>query len=742
MRAVGKTLVCPFEILKCVIAHSRYKERSMWTDHAVRKSVLATVAVAALVILGASAAAAQFDGGSGPSTGPSTGPGVPEGGFGEGMEGGDAADAVYVRDDGSGVLVYNGTGGDNASVTFGADIPSGLLHLVANGTSESELQGDFSFEAEPSSWLANGSFETGPVETLEDLTLDITSTSNPTESSLDADIDATVSSSFAALAPSATTQGEVVAEPDRFRTSGNVSYRTAFGGSSAREVQRFDLTEDDDGYVLDARERRIVRGQVSVSDEEDPFSEGEGTEGTGPVVERTDPAEDWGTRERARETLSERYAGFAENVSATANLTLESYSFENVTVQTGIGGPTNESLIDVEYTVEYVGVKEGLADTLSEELSGNVSQETADEVAQGVRNLTLNRIAFSTVSGEDGNSLNWSVDVENYNEALTAFMRLSSEMQPSETGMGAGAGAGMGTSPFFSEGYFDEIVNMSESQMEAAEAAGYVSRWEWSGSLESGGAASSSPSSPFGSGGGSGATATVALDLSHSTENWEEYVTELEDRGLPVANSSFDLTASTTDAGGVEGEMRWAADGEGIAEGYQTTLEAYESALRGTNETAATFVEALGASDFRTAKMDASVSGGSWSVEAGAAFGNGSALSSAIETVTGYGVTQVVGVTEDTGTATYVRSDSLVDEPTEEAVRSLDTVDDETTVNLPGDWDRDFPEMDTSAASDYLGVDEGGAGGDEDGSPLPGFGAVAALVALAAVAVALGRRRG
>jgi PGF-CTERM protein len=45
--------------------------------------------------------------------------------------------------------------------------------------------------------------------------------------------------------------------------------------------------------------------------------------------------------------------------------------------------------------------------------------------------------------------------------------------------------------------------------------------------------------------------------------------------------------------------------------------------------------------------------------------------------------------------------------------------------------------MDPSSAAEYLGVEEDGTG---DGSPLPGFGALVALVALAVVAVGLGRR--
>lgn len=695
----------------------------MWT-HKMRKTVLTTVAVVALLLFGAATVSAQVPDQGGPGVGSSAG------GFGEDMNETSAADAVYIREDGSGVLVYNGSGEGNASVRYGADAETGLFHLIANGTGGEGFEGNMSFEAEPTYWLLNGSFTANDTGMLENMDLDVESTTNSEESSFDAGLDATVSSSLAALAPTASTTGEMVVEPDRITSSGNISYQAGLGGSSAREVRRFDLTENNDRYVLEARERRIVRGDIVAQAEEDPFSESDEDFGTEdgtfepPEPERTDPAEDWGTREKARETLSESYTGFAENVSGTANLTLESYSFENVTVGEGAVA-TEESLIDVTYTVEYTGIKEAIAQNVSEELSGNVSEETAEEVADGLRNLTVNRLAFATVSDEDGTHANWTVDVENYNDVMTSFLRVSSEMQPTGAeGMDGGA-----TNPFFSEGYFDEVLNMSERQMEAAEAAGLVTRLEWSGSLGTEGGGSMGAG---GFGGAQGATATINADITQTTENWGSYVEELESRDIPVSNTSFDLAASTTDAG-IEGDVRWEAEGEGIGEGYQTSMEAYESALRGSEEIDASFIENLNQSGFRRAKMDASVGESGWNVEAGAAFSNGSALSAAVESVTGYGFTQVVGTTQDGATTTYVKSDSLVDEPTEEAVRSLDEVDDETAVNLPGEWDREFPEMDTEAASNYLGVSQ------DDGSPLPGFGAVVALVALVAVAVGVGR---
>lgn len=707
----------------------------------MEKIAYATVIVALLTVM-APAASAQSGGGFGDGSGGSGG------GIGGSQPVGEqrtAADAVYVRENGDAVLVYEGSdgGSSDASLSYGADMSSGLAYLLSNGTVEDTgFSGNMSFVAEPASLLANGSFETDQVEAVEDLSLDASGETNQTNSVLSAELDSTLSSQFAALVSAASTEGELVSGPDSLTSSGSVSYRTALGGSSTREVRRYDLTGTEGGYSLDARERRKARGELT------PVS-GPGGNRT---LESTEPVEIWGTREKARDRLRERYAGFAENVSGNVSLTLESYSFENVTAQSGFGTTRNESLIDVEYTVEYTGVKEGLADAIVDDFPGNVSEDVAEDLAQGIRDMNLNRLRFASVSGAGETELNWTVDVENYNDAALAYFRLSSEMSAGAgAGMGPGPGAGPGpgvgtsapSSPFASQEFVDEAINRSRKQMEAAEAAGFVSRWEWSGSMESESGSGSGLGPGMGPGagpgsGGSGPTASLDAELTHTTENWEAYVNELESRDAPTpVDTSFDVQVSSAD-GGLEGDMRWEAGGESLYQGYSETMSAYEEILNASEDTDADFVRHLGNSGFRIAKMDASVGGDGWRIEGGAAFNNGTALSSAIEATEGINVTEVVGEQEDGVVKSYVKVDGFVDETTEEAVRSREQVDDETTVNLPGEWDREFPEADTEAAAAYLGVSAGDGGGS---SALPGFGFVAAVVSLLVVAVAVGRRR-
>jgi hypothetical protein len=683
------------------------------------QKIVYAVLLVAVVTAGAVSAVSAQSGGGGFGDGE---------GFGQGgqMETGTtAADAVYVRENGDAVLVYEEEEGapSNGSVSYGADMSSGLMHMIADGTVEdSEVTGDMSFVAEPTSWNANGSFETGEIEAIEEMNLDISSSTDQTNSEFNAELDSTVSSQFAALVSSASSEGNLEVGPDTLTSSGSASYEAGLGGSSVREVQRFGLSGTGGDYTLEARERRIVRGTRGMS----------GSEGSTPQFESTDPAENWGTRERAAETLRENYVNMVEETSGTAELTLDSYSFEEVEVESNFGASTNESLIDVEYTVEYSGVTDGLADSIMEEEPG-VSQETAEEMAQALSDVEINAMSFNTVSEGGSTEANWTVDVANYNNASLAYFRLASEMTPQGMGNGPGMGQGMGPQSAFSEDFFEEAIQRSEQQMEAAQAADYTSRWEWSGSLES------DSSTGTDTGGMGGGTATVTAELSQTTENWESYVGELEDRDLPTpADTTFDLQVSSAD-GGLEGEMNWEASGESLYEGYSETMSAYQDMLESSEDMDAEAITNLGNAGFEIAKMDASVGDEGWNIEAGAAFGNGTALASAIEATEDIRVTQIVGEQEDGGVSTYVKTEGFVEETTEDEVRSREQVGDETTVNLPGDWDREFPEMDRQSAADYLGVELEEQ--DEGGSPLPGFGFFVALVALTVAAVAIGRRR-
>ena len=669
-----------------------------------------------------------------------------------------AADAVYVKEDGDAVLVYELDVGEETetSVSYGADTEMGLVHFLADGVAEDMgLTGDFSFVAEPTEWVADGSFETDEIESVEDLILEISGMTDRTESGLDAELNSAFSSEAAGAVPSASTKGELVTGSDRVFSSGGASYTTDFGGSPEREVLRFDLTGTDDEYTVEARERRLLeetRGfeedaVADVPDVPDDSVPDENLSDTPePANELTSihPAEDWGTRDRAVETLSDRYD--IDGTTRTADVTVESYSFENVTVDDGFGGTENASLLDVEYAVEYADVTEDIVEGFVEadpDVSvEDVSEDALDEMAHALRDVEIDA-DYASVSEDGETEINWSVEVKDYSQVTLANVHLSSEMTPDDQ-----PGAEM------SDEFVDDVIEQAEQHVEAVEASDHVSRWEWSGSLEgedADGDADTEEDAPTGN------TASVTGELTHTTENWEKYIEELEDRGLPTpADSSFELSVSSAD-GGLAGEVDWEAAGESLYGGYPESTTVYETGFsfmslylgfqhtetrniydemfEDADSAEANVLRHLGEAEFRRAKIDGSVGENGWNVEAGTAFDNGTALVSAVEDSEGLRVTDIVGEQDDGVLTTYFEVEGFVDETTEQAVRESEQVDDETTVNMPGEWNRDFPEMDTEAASDYLEV--------EDGMPLlPGFGVAVALVAMLVVAAAAVRRLG
>jgi len=636
------------------------------------------------------------------------------------------ADTVYVREDGSGVLVYNSSEeGTNASVSFGFSSEEGLFHLVADGTYEDErgFVGDLSVEAEPASWLVEGSFEANETEAVENVDVEVMSRTDETNSELEARGEARMPL-VAFFDPRASTDGEVVVGPGSFESSGGMSYEipSGFGDTERkREVARFSLSETEDGYLVEERRRTVLRDEPSLGNFSftsggaenfsDDFDDTEGFDDTG-GFDTSDPVSDWGTRDDALRTLQEKY-NLSSDTDGEVVVEIGSYSFENVTTPSEFGTTTNEYLLDIDYSVEYPGLKEEIADAFVENTSEDdeLSQETANEISEAVRNLRINSLSYNLTYNGTSGGFNWNVDVENYNDALLAFTSLFSEIEPEDFEDNA---TGTEEVP---PSYYEEIFNTTSGQwrdnIEATRESGLVSRWSWSGDLESG---------------------VASFDLTRETENWESYINELEERDAPVPpESSFDLTATSTESG-LEGDLRWEVGGKGLRQGYNQTFDIYRTLFESSEEFNASVFDDLENSEFRVAKMDASVDEGEWGFETGAKFDNSTAVSSLVEEAAGFRVTEVVGTQEGGTVTTYVKADNLVDEPDEEAVRSLDQVDDETQVRLPGEWDRDFPKMDTASAKRYLGIEEGP-------SLLLILGVVALLVAVLAVAAVAYRRR-
>jgi PGF-CTERM protein len=87
---------------------------------------------------------------------------------------------------------------------------------------------------------------------------------------------------------------------------------------------------------------------------------------------------------------------------------------------------------------------------------------------------------------------------------------------------------------------------------------------------------------------------------------------------------------------------------------------------------------------------------------------------------------------------------------TESDVRKLGPVGENTTVHLPGTYDRSFPETDVQGAYEYLGIQQeptpagdgsgSGSGASDTNAGGPGFGLGVTLLALLGVALLAARR--
>jgi len=140
---------------------------------------------------------------------------------------------------------------------------------------------------------------------------------------------------------------------------------------------------------------------------------------------------------------------------------------------------------------------------------------------------------------------------------------------------------------------------------------------------------------------------------------------------------------------------------------------------------------------FQRARTDISVSDGQVQMEAGASFRNMQQLASVYQQLSGAESLPSSIVGEQNGSESanvYMRLSGAVSaDATEEDVRGLEPVGEDTEVNLAGEYDRTFPSVDVENAYDYLDIDRSSGTDTSEGSQ-PGFGVAVALVALAGAA--------
>lgn len=402
-------------------------------------------------------------------------------------------------------------------------------------------------------------------------------------------------------------------------------------------------------------------------------------------------ADSWRNRSVAERTLRSQHEGIAASFGGNASVTIDSLSLSEA------GGGSRR--LDVEYTVSYEGIDDGIASMVRAALAEDpdVSADQADRLAREVRAATIREVSFSYDVTRGDPTASVTVDVAEFDGLVLAYFELAESLE-------ADAGPAFGNN-----------LEVLRKQFEAQAAAGLEQRTTWSGSL-------SHPD---------GETVRVEAEVHGRSDNWQAYVDELEARGVPRYDTVFEVSGSSDgDRISVEGSAE--LSGEDL---FEQLLGQVHNATGGAPE-AEEAVDALRDSEPRKAKLETSYDGDGFSLEFAAAFDDLAVLRDALSAdYDAPRVTEAVTRPADGGSVAYVRASGAVDAGASEAdVRALSVVGDDTAVHMPGEWDREFPSMDTERARSFLAAD--GSGGI-----VPGFGPVAALLALVAVALLAVRRR-
>ncbi|WP_049901788.1 PGF-CTERM sorting domain-containing protein [Halococcus agarilyticus] len=624
------------------------------------------------------------------------------------------ADDVYVEENGDAVLTYEGAA-DDTRTNYGLNVSEGLFHaLVATDVEGSnDVAADMTAALTGDNLTGNGTLGMARPEALSNLS--VNATGLRTDENARSDVAAAATVTGASLARSvpierAGMEGNVTTTGSTFDAdlAASAQLTQPLGQS---QHQAYHISEGNGTYTLNVSQERPVFGAA---------------------------ASRWETREQAARTLRSQYVAIAESMNGSADLTIESYSFA---AREG-GRPR----LDIEYSITYRGIERAVTDQVASSLTSaedvDLSRSEARNVSQRLRNLTVNELSVRFDQSESSIEAGMSADLDNYDGAVLAALDVANatDMQSlnagTMAGMGTAAGGAMPGNAGTTTGTASNASVMNPSA--GANAASFNRSLErFRKQFAAQRAANLTREVSFAANVTKPSPQAISVDLeSHTrTENWGQYVDELENRDIETNNLEYELHAAT------EGERvnvtaAVSVSGKNLLK--QATNQMLNSSAGPQAGQMNEYVTAFREAGFQKAKMDVSLDDGRMRMETGAAFENMTALRDAFVTLEGdQSIGSVVGRTENGTTTSYVRVEDAVSENASESqVRELAYADDDTAVHLPNAWNRTMPSANTSEADEYLGMT-----GATSGLTGPGFGVVVAVIALLAAALVAARRR-
>ena len=405
-------------------------------------------------------------------------------------------------------------------------------------------------------------------------------------------------------------------------------------------------------------------------------------------------ADQWRSREAVARRLQRQFTTIAMGLGGEASVTIDRYRFR----ETGSG----QYRLDVAYTATLSNVEERVEEMVARQLvrSGDLSRDQARRVAADLRAVTVEEASVSFQTDDGSASGRFTLDVANYGDLLVTYFEVADDLGAAGTTF--------------------QGLERAKKTFQAQRAAGSASQLDWQGSLEG------------------GEQVTVDAEVHQEVTNWGAYVDELEARDVPTFATRYSLEATTSgDDLRVSGASSYSGD-RIVTRFVNQLLNASD-----LPERSASVLRGFKRADLRKAKLQASLDR-SVRVEAGAKFDEPGVFEAALDGVPALpAFSTMVGRTEAGQTNHYLRLDGAVSaDASESAVRELALVGPETTVHMPGTWDREFPSMDAERSRDFLDLGEGVDTGATASGSGPGFGAIAGLVGLLAVALLAARRDG
>lgn len=618
---------------------------------------------------------------------------------------GEQADEIFIDNEGNAALLFEDDTSETATGEFGVDVVEGVVYAMVTDEVEEDVSGAFELWLEQGSFDMEGQAAVDRPEALQAFQLDISAVQTAEESSTEASLELAADASeepSAEMIDTASTQGQFEAGSDHLATSGEAGVEFAFENPAPSEALAVSVQGTAGDYTLEVDRTR-------------PLNEPE--------------LQQWETEDAARQTLQNQFEGIAEAVGGQATVTIHEHALTT--------DEQERSILDISYTVEYTGI-DGIGDIVATELAADPSLDLTEAEAQAfadaVMNVELNTVEVSYATEPSSANADWAIDVSN--------------LQPlaEETSTLISAGAQGDAS------YAEDF----QTYLEAQQAADLVQTSEWAIDLER-----------------SGSVISLEADLQSEATNWDAYVEELEAEGMNVPEFEADAFAELVDDE-ISLEMALQVTSEQMLdEAISSIGDELEQDPTVTEQERAMF-EAFQSAELEITGVTLDTTDGTMTLTAGASFADLAAFQDVIEEeYHGLSPTHFYGDVSSGEGYVYAPGafESGVDE---ETVRAHPAVGEDTTITFVDSFD-ELPRLDLAPAGEFLGVDVGEASvpsggssddgddsatddGSDDGTTdggsddtgdsddggddsLPGFGLVAATMALVASLGLLRRRR-